>query len=104
MLFGSTNWTATGLCAQTNNTIVCDDARIARRYLDYWKQLAKDSLAAAGDPKALQASALRAWDATSKSFAIGTGMRATSWFSPNTPKLRASIAKEKRPTWRRSRS
>jgi len=37
VLFGSTNWTSTGLCAQTNNTIVCDDAQIARRYHDYWK-------------------------------------------------------------------
>jgi phosphatidylserine/phosphatidylglycerophosphate/cardiolipin synthase-like enzyme len=97
VLFGSTNWTATGLCAQTNNTIVCDEARIARRYHDYWKQLAKDTLAAAGNPKALQGPALRTWDATSKSFAIDAGARATSWFSPNPPKLRGSIAKEKRP-------
>ncbi|HEV7578204.1 MAG TPA: phospholipase D-like domain-containing protein [Caldimonas sp.] len=97
VLFGSTNWTSTGLCAQTNNTIVCDDAQIARRYHDYWKQLAKDTDAAAGDAKALQGTALRTWDATAKSFAIGAGMKATSWFSPNTPKLRGSLANEKRP-------
>src|SRR5437763_244846 len=88
VLFGSTNWTSTGLCAQTNNTIVCDDAQIARRYHDYWKQLAKDTTAAAGDPKALQGAALRTCDATAKTFTVGTGVKATSWFSPNTPKLR----------------
>jgi phosphatidylserine/phosphatidylglycerophosphate/cardiolipin synthase-like enzyme len=35
---------------------------------------------------------------TSKIFAAGGGAKATSWFSPNTPKLRSgSVAKEKRP-------
>ncbi|HEY2558661.1 MAG TPA: phospholipase D-like domain-containing protein [Caldimonas sp.] len=96
VLFGSTNWTSTGLCGQTNNTIVCDDAKLARRYHEYWKQLARDTVAAAGDPKALQRAALRSWDATSKSFALA-GAKATSWFSPNTPAKRATIAKEKRP-------
>ena len=36
VLFGSTSWTSTGLCAQTYNAIVCDDAQIARRYDAYW--------------------------------------------------------------------
>jgi hypothetical protein len=97
VLFGSTNWTSTGLCAQTNNTIVCDDPAIARRYFDYWKQLAKDTAAAGGDPKALQGTTLRTWDASAKSFALGGGARATSWFSPNTPKKRSTLAGEKRP-------
>ena len=43
VLLGSTNWTKTGLCAQTNNTIVIDDAKLATRYLAYWKQLAADT-------------------------------------------------------------
>jgi hypothetical protein len=43
VLFGSTNWTSTGLCAQTNNAMVCDDAGLARRYLDDWKRLAADT-------------------------------------------------------------
>jgi phosphatidylserine/phosphatidylglycerophosphate/cardiolipin synthase-like enzyme len=94
VLFGSTNWTSTGLCGQTNNTMVCDDAGLARRYLDDWKRLAADTLAAQGDPAKLQASALRTWDATSKTLAFAGGAKATSWFSPNTPKLRGTIAKE----------
>src|SRR5262249_15528918 len=31
VLTGSTNWTATGLCAQTNNVLVIDDSRVAQR-------------------------------------------------------------------------
>jgi phosphatidylserine/phosphatidylglycerophosphate/cardiolipin synthase-like enzyme len=88
VLFGSTNWTATGLCTQTNNTIVSDDAALAKRYFDYWNQLAKDTQAAAGDPKALQGAALRAWDQKSKVLKLDGGASATSWFSPNTPQQR----------------
>ena len=47
VLLGSTNWTSTGLCAQTNNTIVCDDPGLAQRYLDDWKKLAKKSFSMA---------------------------------------------------------
>ena len=89
VLFGSTNWTSTGLCAQTNNTIVSESSTLAARYLLYWKKLAADTQAAAADPKALQAAPLRTWDATSKTIQIDGGA-ATSWFSPNTPALRKS--------------
>lgn len=98
VLFGSTNWTSTGLCAQTNNTLVCEEPALAKRYLDYWHQLAADTTSAGADPKALQAAPLRAWDATSKVLALGPGTALTSWFSPNTAKLRGSNTKtEKRP-------
>ena len=98
VLFGSTNWTATGLCAQTNNTIVSEDNALATRYLAYWKQLAADAKAAGADPKALQGAALRSWDTSSKTLAIGGRAKATSWFAPNTPALRSgSVANEKRP-------
>jgi hypothetical protein len=46
VLFGSTNWTPTGLCAQTNNTVVVEDAKLADRCLEYWKKLAADTNAA----------------------------------------------------------
>ena len=98
VLFGSTNWTPTGLCAQTNNTIVLDNAKVAQRYLDYWKQLKADTQQAKTDPKALQGAALRTWDGGSKEISLGTDGKLTSWFSPNTPKLRSSSTKnEKRP-------
>jgi phosphatidylserine/phosphatidylglycerophosphate/cardiolipin synthase-like enzyme len=97
-LFGSTNWTATGLCAQTNNSIVVDDPKLAARYLAYWKQLAADTKAAKGDSKLLQGAALRKFGSTGKDFPFGDGMTVSSWFSPNTPKSRSkNTAKEKRP-------
>jgi len=98
VLFGSTNWTPTGLCAQTNNTMVIEDERVATRYLNYWKQLRADTRAAKGVPKALQGTTLRQWDATGKDIALSGGATLESWFSPNTPKARRSGAKnEKRP-------
>ena len=98
VLFGSTNWTSTGLCAQTNNTIVSDDPKLAKRYLDYWHQLASDTGSAGDDPKALQGKALRTWDGKSKKLRFDTESTLTSWFSPNTPKLRSSNTKnETRP-------
>ena len=93
VLFGSTNWTPTGLCAQTNNTVVIDNAKVAQRYLDYWKQLKADSQQANDDPKALQGAGLRTWDATAKTISLGSDGTLTSWFSPNTPKLRSSSTK-----------
>ncbi len=98
VLFGSTNWTSTGLCAQTNNTLVIEDAKLATRYLDYWKQLASDTKDAAGAAKSLQATALRTWDASGKKIKLSDAVSLESWFSPNTPKARSSNkAKEKRP-------
>lgn len=97
VLFGSTNWTPTGLCAQTNNTIVLDDRKVAKRYLDYWKKLAADTNAANGVPKMLQASALRTWDATGRDFDLNGSGKLESWFSPNTPKARSKAKNEARP-------
>ena len=59
VLFGSTNWTPTGLCAQTNNTLIVDDPKLANRYLKYWKHLVADTKAAGGVAKALQGEKLR---------------------------------------------
>ena len=47
---GSTNWTVTGLCTQTNNGILVDDAIIAKAYKKRWDAL-KD--AKASYPKTL---------------------------------------------------
>jgi phosphatidylserine/phosphatidylglycerophosphate/cardiolipin synthase-like enzyme len=97
VLLGSTNWTSTGLCAQTNNTIVAEDPKLAARYLSYWKQLVADTKAAKAVANALQGTKLRTWDATGKSFTVGD-KPVESWFSPNTPKARSSNKKdEKRP-------
>jgi phosphatidylserine/phosphatidylglycerophosphate/cardiolipin synthase-like enzyme len=98
VLFGSTNWTSTGLCAQTNNSLVIDDSKLANRYLKYWNQLAADTKAADGDPKKLQGAGLRSWDTAGADVTLANESSMTSWFSPNTPKARRSGDKnEKRP-------
>jgi hypothetical protein len=86
---GSTNWTPTGLCAQTNNTVVLRDTDVAKAYLDYWNRLLADKLPV---PKPLSAAlssnqgpALRKANASSNSVALGDGKtRVDMWYSPNT--------------------
>jgi len=97
VLLGSTNWTPNGLCAQTNNTLVIQDADVAGRYLDYWKQLAADTEAANGVPKDLQRKAFRGWNSKGKSFPMSGGATLESWFSPNTPGPRGKPKQEKQP-------
>ncbi|MDE1146384.1 MAG: phospholipase D-like domain-containing protein [Azospirillaceae bacterium] len=43
LLSGSTNWTPTGLCTQSNNTITTTRADLAQIYLDYWNRLKADT-------------------------------------------------------------
>lgn len=97
VLLGSTNWTPTGLCAQTNNTIVIDDEKVAKRYLAYWKQLAADTKSAGKDSKKLQGVKLRTWDETGGKLSLQTGDSLASWFSPCTPKARSKAKNEKVP-------
>ncbi|MEP6944169.1 MAG: phospholipase D-like domain-containing protein, partial [Betaproteobacteria bacterium] len=98
VLCGSTNWTPTGLCTQTNNTLVIENPKLAQRYIDYWKQLAADTKAAKGVSKSLQGKVLRAWDASGKTIKLDDGASVESWFSPNTPGARKSNkTNEKRP-------
>ena len=49
VLFGSTNVTAHGLCAQTNNTIIARSPGIAGAYDAYWNRLQTDTSARPGD-------------------------------------------------------
>lgn len=87
---GSTNWTPTGLCAQTNNTIVLTSDTVATAYLDYWKRLHADKLPTPRPPTAPLASnqgpTLRAADAHSKKAQLdGHQTQVELWYSPNTP-------------------
>jgi PLD-like domain len=92
VLTGSCNWTDTGLCAQTNNSIVIQDGTVAARYLAYWKKLQTDETAhEAGSP--FQAVPLRTFDGTGKDLNLDKGTddasTLTSYFSPNTPRQRS---------------
>jgi phosphatidylserine/phosphatidylglycerophosphate/cardiolipin synthase-like enzyme len=91
VLTGSCNWTDTGLCAQTNNSIVIQDKTVAARYMAYWKKLQADETAhEAGGP--FQGTPLRTFNGTGKNLDLDKGTddasTLTSYFSPCTPKQR----------------
>ena len=85
VLTGSTNWTPTGLCAQTNNSIVLRSPTLANAYSNYWDALKKDTLDAGTDPHALQSKTFRTENASPIAVEIPGAKKATLWFSPNTP-------------------
>ncbi len=101
VLTGSTNWTSTGLCTQTNNALVIESADVAQRYLDYWNTLEADCEAADGDQKKLQSPTQRTWDhdnnesAIGKPIDLGNGVTIEPMFSPNTNHVLRSPPKEK---------
>lgn len=86
VLTGSTNWTSTGLCAQSNNILIIEDDTIAAKYLDCWQRLLADG--------AKQAPALRGENAKQPlKLSLGNEQgTARVWFSPNT-KQRTKPAK-----------
>lgn len=95
---GSTNWTPTGLCAQTNNTIVFRTPAVARHYLDYWNRLHQDKqpvpkpLSAAN--KANQGPALREANMLASTAELdGRATQVQLWFSPNTAKRGSSATR-----------
>jgi phosphatidylserine/phosphatidylglycerophosphate/cardiolipin synthase-like enzyme len=92
VLTGSCNWTDTGLCAQTNNSIVIRDRAVAARYLAYWAKLKADEVAHSRGGS-FQGTPLRTFNGTGKTMPLDAGSDAastlTSYFSPNTPKQRS---------------
>jgi hypothetical protein len=93
VLTGSTNWTATGLCTQSNNCIIVESSELAHQYLVYWNELKRDAKEA-GIPDApepmrdIQGSELRDADAKPRPLiSVAGGPDAQVWFSPNTPGL-----------------
>jgi phosphatidylserine/phosphatidylglycerophosphate/cardiolipin synthase-like enzyme len=91
VLSGSTNWTSTGLCTQTNNALVIESKDVAQRYLDYWNALKADVDAAHGDKSKLQSKTLRDFThannakSISNPIDLGGGVSVELMFSPNTP-------------------
>jgi phosphatidylserine/phosphatidylglycerophosphate/cardiolipin synthase-like enzyme len=88
VLLGSTNWTDTGICAQSNNALIVENRALAQAYMAYWQRLKDDTPAQGTSP---QGATLRAADAQpgARDLAVDAG-KATVWFSPNTPHARAS--------------
>lgn len=78
VLTGSTNWTSTGLCAQSNNVLLLEDRDIAARFLAYWRLLLLDQAQQGIELRKANASpppALRLDRSPGK---------VRVWFSPNT--------------------
>jgi phosphatidylserine/phosphatidylglycerophosphate/cardiolipin synthase-like enzyme len=86
VMTGSTNWTTTGICGQSNNALILDDAKIAKAYDTYWANLNSDNFPppvpadAPGHAEQSQGVPLRAANRTASA-----GKGAKVWFSPNDP-------------------
>ena len=77
VLSGSTNWTPTGMCAQSNNAVIVESPEVASAYLDYWHRLLQDGHA--------QGQPLRTSDTKSFQAKLDSGKTDLRvWYSPNT--------------------
>jgi phosphatidylserine/phosphatidylglycerophosphate/cardiolipin synthase-like enzyme len=100
VLSGSTNWTSTGLCTQTNNALIINSPEVAARYIDGWNAIRQDVEAADGDQKKLQSATQRTFNRTSNAAAIKSpiklagGVTVEVMFSPNTEQTLRSPPKE----------
>jgi phosphatidylserine/phosphatidylglycerophosphate/cardiolipin synthase-like enzyme len=96
VLLGSTNWTDTAICAQSNNALLVKNPELAQAHLDYWQRLRKDTNPAGRGP---QGPDLRQADASpgARDVAVDSG-KATVWFSPNSKGPRPSPRKPDEPT------
>lgn len=77
VLTGSTNWTSTGLCGQTNNMIIIESEDVADQYMCYWQQLHTDIPSKQGKD-------LRDWCANNGTSKQVNGCELKIWYSPNT--------------------
>lgn len=90
VLTGSTNWTWSGVAAQSNNCIRIDDNAAAEAFLSYWKLLHAD---VQKSPKPLsaratgadQGDALKTADREPMRTPLPGGGSLETWFSPNMP-------------------
>ncbi|MET4606713.1 phosphatidylserine/phosphatidylglycerophosphate/cardiolipin synthase-like enzyme [Bradyrhizobium sp. JR4.1] len=101
VMTGSTNWTETGLCAQSNNCIIVEDDAVAADYFAYWNALKNDELAApregvtvtvrgkkvqGAEPNSnKQGAKIRAENQKSRqAHKLSSSGTAKAWFAPNT--------------------
>ena len=75
---GSTNWTATGLCTQTNNGLFVKHDGFAREYFDQWERLR--------DAKSAFSAGLVTSNSTAKTVNVGGG-KVDIWFTRTARKV-----------------
>ena len=103
VLTGSTNWTSTGLCGQTNNSLLIESNDVADAYRHYWERLSKDPILSPKPPGStgslktnVQGQTLRVDNMKSDAAKLDAGKTdVTLWYSPNT---RATKKDENSPT------
>lgn len=91
VLTGSTNWTPTGLCGQSNNAILIESEALATAYLDYWHSLAADTESfirpepSSAPTRNVQGAPLRAENARiHPALRLADGTELRLWRAPNT--------------------
>src|SRR4051794_22667360 len=100
VLSGSTNWTSTGLCTQTNNALIINSQAVAERYIAAWNAVKADTEAAGGDQKKLQSPTQRTFNRTNNENSIKSPIKLPGggtvevMFSPNTENTLKSPPKE----------
>jgi phosphatidylserine/phosphatidylglycerophosphate/cardiolipin synthase-like enzyme len=94
VMTGSTNWTSTGLCGQSNNALIVTSDDVARAYDQYWERLLDDKfpaphpLAAPGKAVQCQGPEIRKADQVPEEAALDGSVKVSVWFSPNTDATR----------------
>jgi len=93
VMMGSTNWTPTGLCAQSNNASIIDSPEIAQYYDSYFEALKTDTTLftipapTSAATSNVQGSVFRSSNIPgNKAVTLADGSIVTAWFSPNTIK------------------
>jgi phosphatidylserine/phosphatidylglycerophosphate/cardiolipin synthase-like enzyme len=86
VLTGSTNWTTSGVCAQSNNIIIVESPQVAKLYYQYWVRLRKE--------KNEQNQGFRSEnnDYDGRNITLGGNESVSVWFSPNTERTSYSTA------------
>ena len=84
VLTGSTNWTTSGVCAQSNNIIILESPNVAELYYQYWLRLRAE-----GDN---QGSDFRAKNNVHNDVQMGGDESLSVWFSPNTERTSYSAS------------
>jgi phosphatidylserine/phosphatidylglycerophosphate/cardiolipin synthase-like enzyme len=101
VLSGSTNWTSTGLCAQSNNAIIIESLALAAEYRQYWDDLKSDTDAANGDGSKLQSTSFRSGNRKArkthdlKDENDHSAGNVRVWFSPSTPQKNVPRSRKK---------
>ncbi len=91
VMTGSTNWTPTGLCGQSNNAVIIESPELAKEYYDYWDQLREDTksfeepVPISAATRNVQGPALRAAKAQPRQeMVLADNTAVTFWRAPNT--------------------